>query len=154
MPKAYNVLIIEDYQLIIDAYKRAFFEVSNKEEDIDFIIDSASNCDEAQAKIEETKQHVSLDLVFLDIKLPPSKDGTHCSGEDLGVTIRKTFPETKIIIATNYCDTYKVNSIFKQVNPEGFLVKHDLSPEGLIIAIKEVLSGSLYYSKSIIELIR
>ncbi len=150
----YNSLIIEDHPLIVDAYKRAFAEVKTQAEDINFNITTVDNCDDALAKIEEAQTGTPIDLAFLDIKLPPSKDGKIISGEDLGVVLRKKLPKTKIIIATTYSDNFRINSIFKYINPEGFLVKNDLNPQELITAIQTILGGAPHYSKSVIELMR
>lgn len=153
MANTYNVLIIEDHPLIIEAYKRAFLEVANASHELTFNIDTAKSCDEAILKINKAKTN-ALDLVFLDIKLPPSQDGQILSGEDLGIYIRENLFDVKIIIATTYNDNFRINSIFKTINPEGFLVKNDLNPDELIMVINVVLKDIPYYSKSVLELMR
>jgi len=47
-----------------------------------------------------------------------------------------------------------VNTIFKSVDPDGFLIKNDLNPEELVSAIENVINNNPYYSKSVIELMR
>jgi DNA-binding NarL/FixJ family response regulator len=92
--------------------------------------------------------------VFLDIKLPPSKEGTILSGEDLGLKIIELLPSSKIIVSTTFNDNYRINSIFKSLNPDGFLIKNDLNPKELVLAIESIIEGNSYYSKSVIELMR
>jgi DNA-binding NarL/FixJ family response regulator len=151
----YHVLIIEDHPLITEAYKKAFSQVSSKNPKQHFIISSAVNCDEALVKINEATQSQMLDIVFLDIKIPPSTTNESLlSGEDLGLKIMELLPSSKIIVSTTFNDNYRINSIFKSLNPEGFLIKNDLNPKELVLAIESIIEGNPYYSKSVIELMR
>lgn len=151
----YHVLIIEDHPLITEAYKKAFSQVSSKNPKQHFIINTAVNCDEALVKINEATQHQQLDIVFLDIKIPPSTTNESLlSGEDLGLKIMELLPSCKIIVSTTFNDNYRINSIFKSLNPEGFLIKNDLNPKELVLAIESIIEGNPYYSKSVIELMR
>ncbi|WP_100613638.1 response regulator [Confluentibacter citreus] len=151
---AYHVLIIEDHPLITEAYKKAFSQVSLKNTKLSFIISTANNCDEAYLKISDASKHQGFDIVLLDIKLPPSKEGILLSGEDLGLKIIELLPNSKIIVSTTFNDNYRINSIFKSLNPEGFLIKNDLNPKELVLAIESIIEGRPYYSKSVIELMR
>ncbi|GAB1856210.1 hypothetical protein MHTCC0001_10450 [Flavobacteriaceae bacterium MHTCC 0001] len=155
MITTYNALIIEDHPLIVDAYKQAFIQFSKRNKTVAFNVDTANDCDSAIFKINEAKASKdNIDLVFLDIKIPPSKNGEILSGEDLGVVIRTELPDTKIIVATTFSDNYRINTIFRNVNPEGFLVKNDLSSQELVLSIDKVLYGETYYCKTVIELMR
>ncbi len=154
MIKQYNILIIEDHPLIIEAYKNALLHISSKNDKLKFNIDIANDCDTAYSKIEKAVIRKNIDIVFLDIKLPPSKDGKIISGEDLGIKIRALFSEVKIVIATTYNDNYIINTIFKSINPDAFLIKNDLDPKELILAIETVIKNLPYYSKTVIELMR
>jgi len=149
-----NVLIIEDHPLIINAYENALKQVKKNNKSLELDIDTAINSDEAIKKIEHALKTKKIDLVFLDIKLPASQDGSIISGEDLGIKIREELPDTKIIIATTYNDNYRVNTIFKSVNPDGFLIKNDLNPKELVSAIEHIIDNTPYYSKSVIQLMR
>lgn len=151
----YHVLIIEDHPLITEAYKKAFSQVSSKSPKLNFVISTAINCDEAFLRINEATQHQQLDIVFLDIKIPPSTTNESLlSGEDLGLKIMELLPSCKIIVSTTFNDNYRINSIFKSLNPEGFLIKNDLNPKELVLAIESIIEGNPYYSKSVIELMR
>ena len=155
MNKKYNALIIDDHPLIAEAYKSAFNFIENGQNDISFTIATACDCDTALQMIQDhADQKIPLAIVFLDMRLPPSKDGTILSGEDLGLKIKKLLPETKIIVSTTFNDNYRVHSIFKSINPDGFLVKNDITPSELVQAIKEVLNDPPYYSKTIMKLLR
>ncbi|MCK5677007.1 MAG: response regulator transcription factor [Flavobacteriaceae bacterium] len=152
--KIYNVLIIDDHPLISEAYKSALLHVSSNDKLIEFKIDIANNCDFGFEKIKEVTPNKKLDIVFLDIKLPPSKDGKILSGEDLGIKINQLLLDTKIIISTTFNDNYRIHNILENINPDGFLIKNDLTPNELVVAIKAVIYDPPYYSKTVIKLLR
>jgi len=152
----YNVLIIDDHPIISDAYTSAFKHINDSDSKIAFNITAVSTSDEAIQQINKTLEPSSeaIDLVFLDISLPPSSDGTILSGEDLGVQIRQLMPNTQIIIATTYNDNYRIQCFLQSVKPDGLLIKNDINKEELITAIKTVLSNPPYYSKTVLKLMQ
>ena len=153
--KKYTALLIDDHPLIAEAYKSAFKYIESQNEEISFSIQTAIDCDSACTILKEyASSTTKLDIVFLDMRLPPSKDNTILSGEDLGIQINKMLPETKIIVSTTFNDNYRVHSILKNINPQGFLVKNDLTPQELVIAIQNVLNDAPYYSKTVMKLVR
>ncbi|MFI1744678.1 response regulator [Thalassobellus sediminis] len=154
MTELINVLIIEDHPLIVSAYENALKLISKKNSRLEFEIDVATNCDIAYKKIKEASNTKKAYFIFLDIKLPPSKNGKIISGEDLGVKIKMLLPNAKIIVATTYNDNYRINSIFKSINPDGLLIKNDLCPKELVNAIESVIGNTPYYSKSVVQLMR
>jgi DNA-binding NarL/FixJ family response regulator len=154
MSKSYNVLLIDDHPIISDAYKSAFEFISAEDSKFNFNISVAINSDEAILKITEASKSNGIDIVFLDISLPPSSDGKILSGEDLGVEIRTLLPKCKIIVATTFNDNYRIQVILKNVNPDGFLIKNDVNKEELVTSIKTVMDETPYYSKSVLELFR
>ncbi|GAB5566068.1 MAG: response regulator transcription factor [Winogradskyella sp.] len=148
----YSVLIIDDHPQIIESFTMAFKRFSNDNQ-VDFKITEASTIDRAYDLITQSKK-LSFDIVVLDIKLPESKIKKLLSGEDLGLEIRKHTPETKIIIATTYNDNYRINSILLSINPEGFLVKNDLTSKTILTAIDEVINDIPAYSPTVKKLLR
>lgn len=149
-----SVLIIDDHPLISTAYEMAFDFVSKNDKNLVFDISIVKNCDEAIEKIKGASRGQGIDLVFLDILLPPSKDGYILSGEDLGIKIKQLLPKTKVIISTTFNDNYRVHTILNNINPDGFLVKNDITPEELVNAIKMVLTDPPYYSSTVLKLLR
>jgi DNA-binding NarL/FixJ family response regulator len=154
MSTKYKVLIIDDHPIIADAYKSAFEFISSENSKVNFEISIATNCDEAIEKIKDAAKKSGIDIIFLDISLPPSSDGEYLSGEDLGIAIKKLLPKCKIVVATTFNDNYRIQAILKNVNPDGFLIKNDVNKDELVFAIKTLLDGSPYYSKSVLELFR
>jgi len=154
MVQKHTILIIDDHPLISDAYKSALIHVSSINKLLEFKIDMANNCESALQKIKEASKKKGIDIIFLDIRLPSYTDCKILSGEDLGIEIRELLPNTKIIISTTFNDNYRIHSIFKSVNPDGFLIKNDITPEELITAIQAVIDGVPYFSITVIKLLR
>lgn len=146
----YNVLIIDDHPIICDSYKQAFLKIENAiSSESKFKIEIANNCDSAIEKIERYSRSNPLDLVMLDIKLPPSRDGKIVSGEDLGVLIKNSYPKTKIIICTTYNDNYRIYNLIKNVDPDGLISKSEITNEELLNAIITVIKKPPYYSRTV-----
>lgn len=153
MEQLIKVLIVEDHPFIVDVYKRALIQISEIEKKYKFEIDSADRCDAALLKIKNASQAGGFDLIFLDISLQETKESIIKCGEELGAKIRSEF-DIKIIVSTSYNDAYRVSSIFKSVNPDGFLVKNDLTHSILVKAINTVISDPPFYSKTITKILR
>lgn len=149
-----NTLIIEDHQLIIDAYTRVLEHVSSKNSNITFIINTAKNCDEANTEIDYALDSKILDLVFLDISLPPSKNGDFLSGDDLGLKLRHLFPKVKIIVSTHLNNNYRLVNILKNIKPEGLLLKSELNFQNLTEGILNVIYDIPFYSNPVLKLVR
>ena len=154
MTGKYKVLIVDDHPIICDSYKDAFTEVNKEFEDLHIQIEVAHDCDAAREKIRNNWVEKGYDLVFLDIRLPASRDRKLVSGEDLGELIREVQPQAKIIVATTFNDNFRMQNIFRSLNPEGFLIKNDLDTKELTTAISHVIQGKPYYSSTVSGLFR
>ncbi|WP_037315514.1 response regulator [Salegentibacter sp. Hel_I_6] len=154
MDKSVSVLIIDDHPIIASAYESALESFVTQNAAFNFKITSIYNLDEAQLLIENPGFIENLDLVFLDMRLPASSDGKLVSGEDLGKLLKLKKPTIKIIVSTTFNDNYRLHNILQSLNPEGFLVKNDINPKELLSAIENVLAGSPYYSKTVLNLLR
>lgn len=154
MTGKYKVLIVDDHPIICNSYKDAFAEVNKDFENLHIQIEVALDCDAAREKIRNNWVEKGYDLVFLDIRLPASRDRKLVSGEDLGELIREVQPRAKIIVATTFNDNFRMLNIFKSLNPEGFLIKNDLDIKELTTAISHVILGKPYYSSTVAGLFR
>jgi DNA-binding NarL/FixJ family response regulator len=154
MDKSISVLIIDDHPIIASAYESALESFVTQNATYNFKITSIYSLDEAQLLLDNPSFIENLDLVFLDMRLPASSDGKLVSGEDLGKLIRAKQPTVKIIVSTTFNDNYRLHNILQSLNPEGFLVKNDINPKELLSAIGNVLAGSPYYSKTVLNLLR
>ncbi|WP_452601179.1 response regulator [Pontimicrobium sp. MEBiC06410] len=151
----YSVLIVDDHPMITEVYKNVLHSINDQNKDISFDVNIAHNCDDAYSIIRNShKFSKNINLIFLDISLPSSRDGKILSGEDLGLKINSLLPNSKVIISTAYGNNYRIHSILKNLNPDGFLIKSDIDHNELETAVKNVLGGSTYYSKTVSSQIR
>jgi DNA-binding NarL/FixJ family response regulator len=150
--KDIKVLIVDDHPMIIEGYKNALLRINSDQ--MTLRIDTADSCDTAFDKIKNASTGSQYDVVFLDIKLPPSSDGKIISGEDLGIKVKELLPETKVVILTMFNNNFRIHNILKNINPDGFLVKSDVTSDELMRAFQVVLTDPPYYSHTVTKLLR
>lgn len=153
MNQKIKILMIDDHPMIIEGYQNTL--LFTKKENQVLEIDIANNCDQAisfmdKAVEKDTPYHV----LFVDISLPPSKDGLMTSGEDLASYARKVLPNAKIIILTMFNESFRIHNIIKTIDPEGFLIKSDLTSSELASAFQAVLNNPPFYSGTVNSFIR
>lgn len=87
--------------------------------------------------ISEVLKH-SPNLVFLDINLPG------INGLELGKSLKKDFPETKLLYLSMYNEDSFINSA-RELGANGYLFK-DFSGDQILEAAKRVLDGELLFN--------
>lgn len=148
MKSELKILIVDDHQLILEGIEKALLL---KSKDYELIVHTADCCEMAYLKINE---HRNYDLVVLDISLPPFKNSKIEDGEDLALIVRRLSPTARIIMMTGITDNFKIYKILKHINPEGFLLKSDVSGKEMKIIFNKILFGKSYYSSSILSIIK
>lgn len=147
-----KMLMIDDHPMIIEGYQNTILSIKTHKQEFD--IDIASTCDEALEYIHNSLNSKPYDILFVDIKIPPSSDGMISSGEDLAKYARKMLPDAKIIILTMYNESYRIHNILKTLNPEGLLIKSDLTSSELSSAFLNILENPPYYSSTVNNYLR
>tara|TARA_R110002049_G_scaffold69206_7_gene179273 strand:+ start:1364 stop:2029 length:666 start_codon:yes stop_codon:yes gene_type:complete len=146
-----KILAVDDHQLILKGYKYTFADINPAKYNIN--LTTASSYLEAKQLIETNV----YDVAFLDIQIekPDAEnlDGNK-TGENIGVLLREISPKTKIIFQSSFSDSLRISNIFSTVNPDGYIVKTEVSDEVLEKALDNVLSGSTYYSRSAVDVFR
>ncbi|MFY0713276.1 response regulator transcription factor [Seonamhaeicola sp. NFXS20] len=153
MAEKIKILMIDDHPMIIEGYQNTL--QFTKKETQELYIDIANNCDEAVTYMDKSlKEENPYNMLFIDISLPPSLDGSMSSGEDLAEYARKILPEAKIVILTMFNESFRIHNIIKNINPEGFLIKSDLTSSELASAFQAVLNNPPFYSGTVNSHIR
>lgn len=145
--KHINILMVDDHPIIIEGYQNVL--MATKQEDQTLLIDTANNCDTAALMINRAAKETPYDVCFFDISLPGSEDGKYTSGEDLALLTKEVLPNTKIVILTMFNESYRIHNIIKEINPDGFLIKSDLTSIELADAFQQILSSPPYYSSTV-----
>lgn len=153
MERTIRILMTDDHPIIIEGYQNTL--LATKKESQKLLIDIANNCDESARFMERAvDDEKPYDVLFMDISLPPSVDGRFNSGEDLAKYARKIMPETKIVMLTMFNENYRVHNLIKNIDPEGFLIKSDLTSSELASAFQAVLNNPPFYSGTVNSIVR
>jgi DNA-binding NarL/FixJ family response regulator len=154
MKKKYSILIVDDHLMIIEGYKTALkFGFSNFC-DAKLEVDYAVNFNSAIEKINYSKAKTQCDLVVLDLSMPTCDKHKMNCGEDLGKWVQSHTPETKLLVITSYNDTIRINNVLNQLNPEGFLLKSEISAMDLVTGVHRVLENKSHYSTKVTEILK
>lgn len=141
-----NILIVDDHPFIIEGYKNAITRYNPKE--FEFFISQAKDCESAYNVITNPATS-AFDIAFLDISMPPYEEKGIYTGEDLAKLINETMPDCKIILLTMYTELLKIKTIIKTINPNGLVIKNDLTFDELLFAFDKVINNKIYYSQSV-----
>lgn len=149
-----KAILIDDHPLIINAYRQALLKTA-EDRNTHFDIKVKKDLEEAASLFKKNSELIqNTEIIFLDISLPLGKSKEFLSGEDLGIKIRKENPQIKIFVSTSLNDNFRMHSILRSIDPDGFVIKNDLTPAELIQAIEIVLDNPPYYSQSVLQLLR
>ncbi|MDC6364931.1 MULTISPECIES: response regulator transcription factor [Flavobacteriaceae] len=150
--KTLRILAIDDHEMTMLGYK---FILENMVFDgYNIIVDTANKFEDGKKLIEDSVNSFQYDILLLDVQLYPPNEEQPNNGEDLGLLARNLTPETKIVFMSSYGDNYRINSILKSVDPDGYLVKTDIDPQTLEDAIKTITLNPPYYSSKALAAIR
>jgi len=145
-----NVLIVDDHPFIIEGYKNAIIRYNPNE--FDFLISQAHDCRSAYDLI-ENEATPDFDVAFLDISMPAYEEKDLFSGEDLAKLLMKKTPGCKIILLTMYTELLKIKTIIRTINPNGLIIKNDLTFDELLFAFDKVMKNDKYYSQSVVKML-
>lgn len=131
--------MIEGYKIIL-SYNDLGYEIETT---------SAFNCKDAYDTIVNPNKKNYFDIVFLDYSLPPYEEKNINNGEDLALLVKKTSPNSKIVILTSHIETLILYNIIKRVNPNGLLVKSDFTADELLKAFESIINDEVYNSATV-----
>ncbi|MDF0716155.1 histidine kinase [Muricauda sp. 334s03] len=150
--KTLRILAIDDHEMTMLGYK--FILEGIEFDGHNIIVDTATSYSTGKKLIEDSVNTFHYDILFLDVQLfAPNEDQPH-TGEDLGILARKIVPESKIVFMSSFSDNFRINSILKSVDPDGYLVKTDIDPKTLEDAVKTIMLDPPYYSSKALGAIR
>lgn len=147
-----NVLLVDDHPMTVEGYVLALSKGSSRFS-LPFF-DKALSCEKAYHLIENANNKFTYDVAILDMDLPSCIAPPIASGKELAVIIRNKMPSTKIIMITAHTELITIYDIWKSIKPEGFVIKNDLTPEGLLKIVEIVSDGEIYKSPLVEECIR
>ena len=117
-------------------------------------MDTAKSFEQAIEKIENSVNSFLYDILLLDIQLAQATESPAKTGEDIGIIARKVIPKTKIVFMSSFSDNYRINSILKTVDPEGYMVKTEIDQKSLQAMVLTVMNNPPYYTQKALAAIR
>ncbi|NJB69584.1 DNA-binding NarL/FixJ family response regulator [Saonia flava] len=147
-----RILAVDDHEMTIIGYKYILEDIDF--EDYKVHVDIANSYDLGKEKIEASSKSLYYDIIFLDIQMFTSEEKRPQTGEDLGILARTIVPESKVVFMSSFNDNYRINSILKSVNPDGYMVKSDIDPKSLRDLVNTVMTVPPYYSSKALVAIR
>ncbi len=145
-----NILIVDDHPFIIEGYKNAITRYNPKQ--YEFLISQAHDCRSAYDIIENANT-ATFDIAFLDISMPAYEEKEIFSGEDLAKLLLVKMPSCKIILLTMYTELLKIKTIIRTIQPNGLIIKNDLTFDELLSAFDKVMKNEKYYSQSVVKML-
>lgn len=153
MKKRFKILIVDDHPMIVEAYKNIL--TSTDVTDIyRLTIHTADTCDSAIKKIEAAAEKTHYDILFFDVQLPPSSEGKIISGEGLAIFAKELLPNAKTVILTMFNENFRIQNILNTVNPDGLLIKNDITSKEFVIAFNAIVNNPPYYSTTVAKYFR
>lgn len=140
-----NILIADDHQLTIDAYKTILPFSLQLGDNINFI--EANSCQEAYLKINQCiENNVKIDLAILDYSMPVYSEKNILNGADVCIYLQKQMPNCINMILTSIMENIILFEIILNVKPHGIVTKSDIDGNKFIEIIEILLSGKKYRS--------
>ncbi len=145
-----NILIVDDHPFIIEGYKNAITRYNPKY--YDFSISQGHDCKSGYEIIQDSNSP-QFDIAFLDISMPPYEEKEIFTGEDLAILLNKKMPSCKVILLTMYTELLKIKTIIRSIQPNGLIIKNDLTFDELLLAFDKVMKNEKYYSQSVVKML-
>ena len=140
-----NVLIADDHQITIDAYKMIFSFSLQLGYNINFI--EANSCEEAYLKINQClDNNLRIDLAILDYSMPIYSEKNILNGADVCIYLQKQMPNCINMILTSIMENIILFEIILNVKPHGIVTKSDIDGNKFLEIIEILLSGKKYRS--------
>uniref|UniRef100_UPI00404AA933 response regulator n=1 Tax=Flavobacterium sp. TaxID=239 RepID=UPI00404AA933 len=133
-----KILIVEDHLLISKSYVNFLSTDFNPNNEIF----EANSLTDAYELLFLNQTSDKIDLVLLDISMPPSEKYNIADGLALGKMIRDQLLYAKIIVITNYDSFAQIKVVEESIAPEGLMSKSDVDIDFCEIC-KKVIRGEI-----------
>ncbi len=137
-----RILTIEDHEMTAVGYK-SILEAENFG-DFKVRVDIITDYNKGKEKIESSSRTLHYDIILMDIQLFPSHSKEMKSGEDLGLLAKRIVPESKLVFMSSFGDSLRITSIFKNVKPDGYMVKSEIDEQSLKTMVQTIIDDKPY----------
>lgn len=150
--KTIRILAVDDHEMTTLGYRYILEDAEFKGFKVK--VEIAKSYDIGKEKIEFSARSLRYDIILLDIQLFPPQSKDPRTGVDLGLLARKIVPKSKIVFMSSFSDNYRINNIFKSVNPEGYMVKSEIDELSLKAMVETVIETPPYYTAGALAAVR
>lgn len=147
-----RILAVDDHEMTTTGYK--YILEAEEFDDFEVRVEIATSFEMGKEKIEFSARSLNYDIILLDIQLFPPHLKEIRSGEDLGILAREIVPESKVVFMSSFSDNLRINSIFKSVDPDGYMVKSEIDEKSLRTMVETVVTKPPYYTAGAFAAIR
>lgn len=149
MKQIVQLLMVDDHPFILQAYRNTLDRF--KPDEYEVISTSADSGKTGYEAIVNSPQN--FDVALLDISIPGYADKNIESGLDLAQLLRERMPDCKVVLLTMHTEKMKFRYFSETIQPDGLVIKNDLTFEELLLAFEKILAGEKYYSESVLNII-
>ncbi|RRO16457.1 response regulator [Flavobacteriaceae bacterium 14752] len=144
----YNTLIIDDHPTQVETYKDIFRLIDDAPA-LEFI--HFHNLKDAYVFAINHESKSEIDLILLDINLPPYPEmGLH-SGVDLAEVLKEELPQAKLCFLTSHDEAIMLYDLYTRFTPQAVLIKSDFNGEDLELFFKHMLQGKTFYTDTFLK---
>ncbi len=147
-----RILAVDDHEMTTLGYK--YILEDSEFENFNVKVEIAKSYNIGKEKIEFSSRSLQYDIILLDIQLFPTQSNDPRTGVDLGVLARQIVPGSKLVFMSSFSDNYRINNIFKTVDPEGYMVKSEIDELSLKAMVETVIDRPPYYTAGALAAIR
>lgn len=140
-----RILIVDDHPMTVNGYVNVLSEEGL--EGYNLLFSKALSCQEAYKIITDPSQRP--DIAYLDLSLPPYPEEKIFSGLDLGMLLRRLYPECTIVFLTMHSEASLIERLMEATTPQGILCKSDIDIDEFLKAFRIIFGGETYYSHKI-----
>ena len=141
-----NFVLIDDHPFILEGYANVITQNYPQSK-----IVKLANCKEVFDYFETVPNAKLNDIALIDFNIPACDDKNIKNGIDAANLVRKVIPYCKIIMLTAHTEKIFILDIIKNVKPDGFFTKGELTPENLKNLIENVFNHDKFYSDFVQE---
>lgn len=141
--------MVDDHPFILQAYRNTLDRFKPDEYEV---VSSSADSGKTGYEAIVNSPH-DFDVALLDISIPGYAEKNIESGLDLARLLRERMPACKVVLLTMHTEKMKFRYFSETIQPDGLVIKNDLTFEELLLAFEKILAGEKYYSESVLNII-
>jgi DNA-binding NarL/FixJ family response regulator len=139
-----NIWLVSDKTIYLDAYRKAFEKIEESWMYCAFEITEHHSAIAAMNSLEALDPNTTIHIVYLQISNSIGFKANNEVGDSFGSAFRNRFPESTIILGTNFSQNYNIWNLTRQIKPQALISEDSNTPSELPSQIAQVLKNPPY----------